>query len=101
CVSVAPGAARSAPRRRGSALRVRKSGEAQGRADLRLYCLLPSDPPQVGERLVHRQPPAPISAQRNENASGAEARSTARLELSAPLAKTCRDRASHPSFVPS
>src|SRR5216684_1447966 len=38
--------------------------------------LLPSGPDPVGEWLVHRQPPGPISAERNENASRRRARST-------------------------
>src|SRR5262249_9034473 len=99
--AVAHNATRSAARRHVFALRMRARWEADERPDPRSLGLLPPGPARVGEWLVHRHPPAPISAQRNENASGGEARSTARLEFSAPLAKTCRDRASHRSFVPS
>jgi diadenosine tetraphosphate (Ap4A) HIT family hydrolase len=44
--------------------------EADERPEPRSLGLLPSGPDPVGEWLVHRQPPAPISAQRNQNASG-------------------------------
>src|SRR5216684_5327337 len=47
--------------------------------------LLPSGPDPVGEWLVHRQPPGPISAERNENASVRQVRSTARVERNLSL----------------
>src|SRR6516225_580848 len=55
----------------------RDGWEADERPEPRSLGLLPSGPDPVGEWLVHRQPPASISAQRNENASGARPRSTA------------------------
>src|SRR5882672_7522871 len=50
--------------------------EADERPEPRSLGLLPSGPDPVGEWLVHRQPPGPISAERNENASRRRARST-------------------------
>src|SRR5580704_10250429 len=44
--------------------------EADERPEPRSLGLLPSGSDPVGEWLVHRQPPASISAERNENASG-------------------------------
>src|SRR5437899_2969947 len=83
------------------ALRMRERWEADERPEPRSLGLLPSGPDPVGEWLVHCQPPVPISAQRNENASGGGARSTARLEtVGAAFEKLPRPRSSA-SFVPS
>src|SRR5919204_5337342 len=51
--------------------------EADERPEPRSLGLLPSGPAPVGEWLVHRQPPTLISAKRDENESGGQARSTA------------------------
>src|SRR5919204_417714 len=59
-----------------------KEWEADERPEPRSLGLLPSGPDPVGEWLVHPPPPAPISAQRNENANGGQARSTAGSWLS-------------------
>src|SRR5438874_4284737 len=67
---------------------MRERGEADERPEPRSLGLLPSGPDPVGEWLVHRQPPACISAERNENASGGEAWSTAPLE---PVGAACKN----------
>src|SRR5215470_6692801 len=90
--AVAHNAIWSAARRHVFALRMRERWEADERPEPRSLGLLPSGPDPVGEWLVHRQPPVPISAQRNENASGGEAWSTARLEPISAAWETCRDR---------
>ena len=59
------------------ARRMKVEWEADERPEPRSLGLLPSGPDPVGEWLVHRQPPASISAERNENASGRRAWSTA------------------------
>ncbi len=83
------------------ALRMRERWEADERPEPRSLGLLPSGPDPVGEWLVHCQPPAPISAQRNENASGGEPRSACRREtVGGAFEKLPRPRSS-PSFVPS
>src|SRR5262245_35947 len=56
---------------------MRERWEADERPEPRSLGLLPSGPDPVGEWLVHRQPPASISAQRNGNASGRQPQSTA------------------------
>src|SRR5262249_57906309 len=71
--AVAHNATRSAARRHVFALRMRERWEADERPEPRSLGLLPSGPDPVGEWLVHRQPPAPISAPRNANARHGEA----------------------------
>src|SRR5262249_58779767 len=61
----------------------RERWEADERPEPRSLGLLPSGPDPVGEWLVHRQPPASISAQRKENASRGRARSTPGSSLGA------------------
>src|SRR5438094_8836408 len=72
---------------------MRERWEADERPEPRSLGLLPSGPDPVGEWLVHRQPPACISAQRNENASGGEAWSTAPLEQIGRA--SCREGVEH------
>src|SRR5712691_10186312 len=62
------------------AVLIREWWEADERPEPRSLGLLPSGPDPVGEWLVHRQPPAPISAQRRENASARGARSTRAID---------------------
>src|SRR5262249_56409103 len=82
--AVAHNATRSAARRYVFALRMRERWEADERPEPRSLGLLPSGPDPVGEWLGHPPPPPPLSAPRNENASGGETRPTARAQVSSP-----------------
>src|SRR5262249_59101487 len=61
---------------RNLAVLIREWWEADERPEPRSLGLLPSGSDPVGEWLVHRQPPASLSAERIENASARRRRST-------------------------
>src|SRR5262249_3831161 len=75
---VAHNAIRSAAATRVVALRMREGWEADERPEPRSLGLLPSGPDPVGEWLVHRPPPASISAGPNQNANARPPRATPR-----------------------
>src|SRR5262245_32560274 len=64
--------------------------EADERPEPRSLGLLPSGPDPVGEWLVHRHPPAPISTQPRQNASGRRPRSTRAIDGGFPVPGAAR-----------